>query len=99
MDFEKIMKKIEEQREKNKENLESQKSKFIGMIGDAEYSVILVTEKGTAIVGSKIDTMTLLGCLFNNLIEHDLLSEKEIIECLKGAKLAKKMPKDILDLF
>ena len=90
---------IWEAREKNKGTFESQKSTIIGMIENAEYSVILATDKGAAIVGNKYDTMVTLSCLFNRLMENNLLNEQEIIECLKGAKLAKKLPNDILNLF
>ena len=103
MDFEKFMKKLEKQREKNKGILESQKSKFIGMKEDAEYSVILATEKGAAIIGTKHDTMVVLSCLFNSLMEKNILNEQEIIGCLETVKSSQKLSpselKDILDLF
>ena len=72
------LEKLNETRLENKENLKRASDKLKKMIDDADYCILLATEKGCAVVGCNIDVMTALGALLIGILNETKITKEDL---------------------
>lgn len=72
------LEKLNEMRLENKENLKRASEKLKKMIDDADYCILLATEKSYAVVGCNIDVMATLGSLLVGVLNNTKLTKEDL---------------------
>lgn len=72
------LEKLNETRLENKENLKRASDKIKKMIDDADYCILLGTNKGFAVVGCDIDVMAALGVLLIGILNETKITKEDL---------------------